>query len=56
MTKTVVFARSTFLQNEVYDLDGAGALALIGLDAAVLVAETPAKGRQKAIAPQYETR
>lgn len=56
MTKTVVFARSTFLQNEVYDLDGAGALALIGLDAAVLVAKTPAKGRQKAVAPQYETR
>lgn len=56
MTKTVVRANATNLQGWEGDIDDPTGLLLIGLDAAVLVAETPAKGRQKAVVPQYETR
>lgn len=56
MTKTVVRPNAVHLQGWEGDVDDPTGLFLIGLDAAVLVAKTPAKGRQKAVAPQYETR
>lgn len=56
MTKTVVLPFAHFLLNEVYNTDAQTGAALIGMDAAVLVSDIPAKGRQKAVMPQYETR
>lgn len=56
MTKTVVCPNVVYLQGWEGDVDTETGLFLIGLDAAVLVTETPAKKREKTVAPQYETR
>lgn len=56
ITKTVVFPNAHYLQGWQGEVDDPTGSLLIGLDAAVLVSDIPAKRRQKAVMPQYETR